>query len=84
MAHHAEALKNQGNNLFKQGDFLGAEGQYTQAILRYSRDPRIFTNRAFARIKLQQWDGVVEDCLHSIELTRHEPNFKAYFYLGTQ
>ncbi|KAF2149965.1 U-box-domain-containing protein [Myriangium duriaei CBS 260.36] len=82
MAHHAESLKKQGNELFKEGDFAGAEEQYTQAILRYSKNPLIFTNRAFARIKLQRWEGVVDDCLHSIELTGHDQNFKAYFYLA--
>lgn len=82
MAHHADALKAKGNDLFKLGDFAGAEEQYTQAIQRYSKNPLIFTNRAFARIKLQRWDGVVDDCMHSIELTGSEQNFKAYFYLG--
>ncbi|GAM90245.1 hypothetical protein ANO11243_082870 [Dothideomycetidae sp. 11243] len=68
MAHHAEALK--------------TKDQYTQAILRYSKNPLIFTNRAFARLKLQRWEGVVDDCLHSIEITGHDQNFKAYFYLA--
>lgn len=83
MAHLADALKEKGNELFKSGDFIGAEARYTAAITKYSRNPLLFTNRAFARIKLQRWDGVVDDCLHSIELTGGQGfNFKAYFYLG--
>ncbi|KAG8628121.1 hypothetical protein KVT40_003994 [Elsinoe batatas] len=82
MAHLAEQFKEKGNNLFKAGDFVGAEEQYTYAIQKYSQNPIIFTNRAFARIKLQRWDGVVDDCLKSIEITKHGQNFKAYFYLA--
>lgn len=82
MSHIAEELKEKGNQLFKSGDFTGAEQQYTLAIQRYSKNPLLYTNRAFARIKLQRWDGVVDDCLHSIEQTGHGQNFKAFYYLG--
>ena len=82
MSHFAEALKEKGNAAFRAGDFAEAEQQYTLAIQKYSRNPLLFTNRAFARLKLQRWDGVVDDCLHSIELTGPLQNFKAYFYLG--
>ncbi|PNS18711.1 Methylenetetrahydrofolate reductase 1 [Sphaceloma murrayae] len=82
MAHQAEQLKEKGNALFKTGDFSGAEEQYTWAILKFSRNPILFTNRAFSRIKLQRWEGAVDDCLKSIEITGHGHNFKAYFYLG--
>ena len=82
MAAVAESLKEKGNALFKEGDFAGAEQQYTTAIQKHSRNPLLFTNRAFARTKLQRWEGVVDDCLHSIELTKQSQNFKAFFYLG--
>lgn len=83
MAHLADSLKEKGNQLFKAGDYTGAEAQYTAAITKYSRNPLLFTNRAFARIKLQRWEGVVDDCLHSIEITGGQGyNYKAYFYLG--
>ncbi|KAF4555516.1 Hsp70/Hsp90 co-chaperone CNS1-like protein [Elsinoe fawcettii] len=82
MAHIAEKFKEKGNELFKAGDFNGAEEQYTYAIQKYSQNPILFTNRAFARIKLQRWEGVVDDCLKSIEITGHGQNFKAYFYLA--
>jgi len=83
MAHLAEKLKQQGNDLFKAGDYAAAEEQYTAAITKYSRNPLLFTNRALARIRLQRWQGVIDDCLHSISLTPHNAfNFKSYFYLA--
>lgn len=80
MAHHAEILKAQGNDAFKDGDFDRAEILYTQAITRYSQNPLLFTNRANVRLKLQKWEGVIDDCIHSIDLMPR--NMKAYFYLG--
>lgn len=90
MAHIAEALKEQGNALFRANDFAGAEAAYTSAITRNPRNPLLFTNRAFARLKLQRWEGVIDDCLKSIELTNHNNattgkegfNFKAWYYLA--
>ncbi|KAK4950017.1 hypothetical protein LTR28_007152, partial [Elasticomyces elasticus] len=81
MAHLADALKEKGNAYFKSGDFAAAEEHYGLAIQKYSRNPLLFTNRANARLKLQKWEGVVDDCLKSIELTGHGQNFKAYFQL---
>ncbi|KAK4989389.1 hypothetical protein LTR50_003265 [Elasticomyces elasticus] len=82
MAHLADALKEKGNAYFKSGDFAAAEEQYGLAIQKYTRNPLLFTNRANARLKLQKWEGVVDDCLKSIELTGHGQNFKAYFQLA--
>lgn len=83
MAHLADKLKQKGNELFKAGDYLAAEEQYTAAITKFSRNPLLFTNRALARIRLQRWQGVIDDCLHSIELTGPgNYNFKSHFYLS--
>lgn len=83
MAHLADKLKEKGNDLFKAGDYAAAEEQYTAAITKFSRNPLLFTNRALARIRLQRWQGVIDDCLHSISLTPHNGfNFKSYFYLA--
>ncbi|KAF2091418.1 U-box-domain-containing protein [Saccharata proteae CBS 121410] len=80
MAHTAEQLKDKGNALFKQGDYAGAEQLYGQAIQRNSTNEKLFTNRANARMKLEQWEGVVDDCLRSVELVRD--NLKAFTYLA--
>jgi len=76
----AEQLKNQGNAHFKNGDYEAAETLYSQAIQKNSKNPLLFTNRANARLKLEKWEGVINDCLASIELMNE--NMKAYFYLG--
>jgi STIP1 family protein 1 len=77
----AEQLKSQGNAHFKNGDYDQAETLYSQAIQKHSKNPLLFTNRANARLKLEKWEGVINDCLASIELMTE--NMKAFFYLGT-
>jgi STIP1 family protein 1 len=76
----AQQLKEQGNARFKTGDYVEAENLYSQAIQKHSSNPLLFTNRANARLKLDKWDGVIDDCLRSIELSRD--NMKAFFYLA--
>lgn len=78
----ADALKEQGNKAFKEGDYQAAEELYTQACQRFSRNPLLFTNRANARLKLQRWEGAVNDCLKSIEISGRAQNHKAYYFLG--
>src|ERR1700753_1813891 len=83
MSYLADQLKEQGNIAFRNGEFVEAEDYYTQAIQKYSRNPLIFTNRANVRLKLQRWDGVVNDCLKSIEITgANGQNHKAFYFLG--
>jgi STIP1 family protein 1 len=77
----AEQLKSAGNKCFKNGDFEEAENLYSQAIQKNSNGPLLFTNRANARLKLQKWEGAIDDCIRSIELL--QDNMKAFFYLGT-
>lgn len=76
----AEQLKNQGNTKFKNGEYEDAESLYSQAIQKNSKNPLLFTNRANARLKLEKWEGVIDDCIRSIELMKE--NMKAFFYLG--
>ncbi|KAF2684441.1 U-box-domain-containing protein [Lentithecium fluviatile CBS 122367] len=76
----AEQLKTQGNAQFKNGDYEAAEALYGQAIQKNSNNPLLFTNRANARLKLEKWEGVIDDCIRSIELLKE--NMKAYFYLA--
>ncbi|KAI7241665.1 U-box-domain-containing protein [Hortaea werneckii] len=84
-SYAAEQLKDKGNLAFRNGSYAEAEDFYTQAIQKYSRNPLIFTNRANARLKLQQWDGAVNDCLKSLEITTTAAgghNHKAYYFLA--
>ena len=83
MSYLADQLKEKGNAAFRNGDFVEAEDLYTQAVQKYSRNPLIFTNRANVRLKLQRWDGAVNDCLKSIEITGpNGQNHKAFYFLG--
>ena len=83
MSYLADQLKEKGNDAFRKGEFIEAEDLYTQAVTKYSQNPLIFTNRANVRLKLQRWDGAVNDCLKSIEITGPKgQNHKAYYFLG--
>ena len=50
------------------------------SIQKDPKNPLLFTNRAFSRIKLQSWDASIDDCLKAIEL--QSENMKAYYYLA--
>ncbi|KAI9821206.1 MAG: hypothetical protein M1827_003940 [Pycnora praestabilis] len=80
MASKATAFKEEGNKRFGAGDFKGAEELYSKAIQQDSTNPFLWTNRAFARIRLSSWDACITDCLQSIDLLPH--NMKAYYYLA--
>ena len=83
MSYLADQLKEKGNDAFRKGEYIEAEDLYTQAVQKYSRNPLIFTNRANVRLKLQRWDGAVNDCLKSIEITGpNGQNHKAFYFLG--
>lgn len=43
-------------------------------------NPKLFTNRAFTRIKLESWDACIDDCIESIKLD--DRNMKGYYYLA--
>ena len=43
-------------------------------------NPKLFTNRAMTRVRLESWNDCIDDCLKSIEI---EPgNMKGYYYLA--
>ena len=51
-----------------------------RSIQKDSTNPQLFTNRAFSRIKLELWEGCIDDCIKSIDLQRD--NMKGYYYLA--
>ncbi|XP_063301423.1 tetratricopeptide repeat protein 1 [Pelobates fuscus] len=66
-------LKEEGNNLFKKGDYIEAEALYTQALQTcpalYQKDRSIlFSNRAAARLKQDKNEDALKDCTKAIEL----------------
>jgi len=76
----AERLKEEGNNHYKNGEYVKAIRLYSMAIQQNASNPLLYTNRANARIKLRLWQEVIDDCLRSIELMRD--NMKAFYFLG--
>ncbi|KKY33988.1 putative chip protein (carboxyl terminus of hsc70-interacting protein) [Diaporthe ampelina] len=76
----AAALKEQGNKRFARGDYGGAEGLYSQAIIADPKDPKIYTNRALARIRLQRWEDAILDCQTCLAFS--SDNMKAHFLIA--
>lgn len=70
----AENLKQSGNDLFKNGEYVQAISQYTQGLqtcpLAYSKERSIlYANRAAAKAKCQtEKDSAISDCTKAIEL----------------
>lgn len=64
----AEALKLSGNAYFQSGDYVSADKFYTQAIIKDPTNAAFFTNRALARVRMEQWEAVVSDCEKAIDL----------------
>ncbi|KAL4897887.1 hypothetical protein BDV59DRAFT_198148 [Aspergillus ambiguus] len=77
-------LKEKGNQLFKQGDFDGAEDLFSQAILKNPKEPTFFTNRALTRIRLGKWPGVEQDARAAIDLygAKDPASLKSFAYLA--
>jgi STIP1 family protein 1 len=78
--HIAEQLKERGNAHFKRGEYEEAEALYGQAVQQNAENPLLYTNRANVRLKLKRWEGVIDDCLRSIEIRRD--NMKGFYFLG--
>lgn len=80
MAHVALQLKERGNAHFKREEWAAAEALYSQAIQKDSRNPLLYTNRANARMKMKNWQAVIDDCLKSLEYL--QDNMKAFHFLA--
>ncbi|OAA66798.1 U-box domain-containing protein [Niveomyces insectorum RCEF 264] len=80
MAGRAITLKEEGNRHFQRGDYTGAEGLYSEAIIADSKNAALYTNRALVRLKLEMWDSVVNDCKACLDLA--PDNMKAHYYLS--
>ena len=50
------------------------------SIQKEPTNPKLFTNRAMARIKLEAWDSCINDCIKSIDLDRN--TMKGFFLLA--
>ncbi|KAI9008317.1 hypothetical protein BC832DRAFT_553737 [Gaertneriomyces semiglobifer] len=72
----AEEAREKGNELFKQSNYAESVKFYTEAIKRNDADPRNYSNRAAAYIKLMALPEAEKDCDAALKL---DENFvKAY------
>ncbi|MCJ1258401.1 Hsp90 cochaperone [Lignoscripta atroalba] len=72
----ADKARELGNQKFKEADWPGAVEAYTEMTKRAPEDPRGYSNRAAALIKLMTFPGAVTDCDEAI---KRDPKFiRAY------
>ncbi|KAL5508107.1 STI1 [Sanghuangporus vaninii] len=72
----SEKAREEGNALFKKGDFAGAVKSYTESIKRDPKDPRGYNNRALCYTKLTALPEALKDAEQAIKV---DPKFvKAY------
>lgn len=72
----AEEAREDGNKKFKESDWPGAVAAYSEMIQRGPDDPRGYSNRAAAFIKLLEFPSAVDDCDAAI---KRDPKFiRAY------
>jgi len=81
----AEEAREEGNKKFKESDWPGAVEAYSEMIKRAPEDPRGYSNRAAAFIKLFEFPSALDDCNVAI---KKDPKFirayirKAQAYFG--
>ncbi|KAI9844652.1 MAG: Hsp90 cochaperone [Thelocarpon superellum] len=81
----AEEAREEGNKKFKEADWPGAVEAYSEMIKRAPDDPRGYSNRAAAFIKLLTFPSAVDDCNAAL---KKDPKFiraylrKAQAYFG--
>ncbi|KAI1756869.1 hypothetical protein F4782DRAFT_484433 [Xylaria castorea] len=72
----AEEAREEGNKKFKEQDFPGAVAAYSEMIKRSPEDPRGYSNRAAAFVKLVEFPSALDDCNTAI---KKDPKFiRAY------
>ena len=77
----AEEHKNKGNEFFKAGDFPSAIKEFDEGVKRDPNNKFIYSNRAFAYIKLMEPVRALKDADKALEL---DPEFvKAWARKGT-
>ncbi|KAL7956779.1 hypothetical protein V8C34DRAFT_287790 [Trichoderma compactum] len=81
----AEEAREEGNKKFKEMDFPGAVAAYSEMVKRAPEDPRGYSNRAAAFVKLFEFPSALDDCNVAI---KKDPTFirayirKAQAYFG--
>uniref|UniRef100_A0A673IP22 Tetratricopeptide repeat domain 12 n=1 Tax=Sinocyclocheilus rhinocerous TaxID=307959 RepID=A0A673IP22_9TELE len=76
----ANALREQGNEAFTQGDYETAVRLYTEGLDQLRDMQALYTNRAQAFIKLKRYKEAISDCEWALRC--NEKCIKAYVHMG--
>lgn len=64
----SEALREQGNALFKQKDYVGAISKYTEALNSDEQNPALYGNRCAALMALSRYEEALKDAQKAYNL----------------
>jgi len=73
----AAKIKQDANKAFTSHTFPAAEQLYTEAIDLNPTDPTLWCNRAYARMKLEQFGYALNDASQAIQL---DPKYSKAYY----
>ncbi|NXD29168.1 TTC12 protein, partial [Spelaeornis formosus] len=76
----ADALREQGNEAFRQGDFGLAIQRYSEGLEKLRDKQELYTNRAQAYLKLHEYEKAISDCEWALKCNKN--CLKAYFLMG--
>ncbi|NWR48118.1 TTC12 protein, partial [Regulus satrapa] len=76
----ANALKEQGNEAFREGDFALAIQRYSEGLEKLRDKQELYTNRAQAYLKLHEYEKAISDCEWALKCNKN--CLKAYFLMG--
>ncbi|KFP36229.1 Tetratricopeptide repeat protein 12, partial [Chlamydotis macqueenii] len=76
----ANALKEKGNDAFRKGDYVVAIQRYTEGLEKLKDKQELYTNRAQAYLKMQEYEKAIGDCEWALKC--NEKCIKAWFLMG--
>ncbi|XP_051842949.1 tetratricopeptide repeat protein 12 isoform X1 [Antechinus flavipes] len=76
----ANAFKEKGNEAFLKGDYEMAVHYYTEGLKKLKDMKVLYTNRAQAYMKLEEYEKALVDCEWALKCD--ENSTKAYFHMG--
>ncbi|XP_074072797.1 tetratricopeptide repeat protein 12 isoform X2 [Macrotis lagotis] len=76
----ANAFKEKGNEAFLKGDYRMAVQHYTEGLKKLKDMEVLYTNRAQAYIKLEEYEKALVDCEWALKCDQNST--KAYFHMG--
>ncbi|NXW45321.1 TTC12 protein, partial [Nyctiprogne leucopyga] len=77
--HLANALKEEGNDAFRKGDYVVAIQRYTEGLEKLKDKQELYTNRAQAYLKMHEYAKAIGDCEWALKC--NERCIKAYFLM---